>query len=252
MGKYDGFLLITDFDGTIAINGNVSEENCAAIRKFQAEGGIYTVASGRQPEWLAKFEKFFKCNTYAVLMNGTVIYDTENKRDIKLSPLDENIYGFAHKIFDACPNIPYFRVHTYESYYDVKPGEDFPTETREQPIYKIIFRAPTENSDEYLAKITKLAEGKYYISRSWVNGIELQALGTSKGDAVRFFKKLYGEKIHTVIAAGDYENDVEMLKAADIGYAVGNAQPRVKAAADRITVPCSEHAIVKIIKEICK
>ena len=48
----------------------------------------------------------------------------------------------------------------------------------------------------------------------------------------------------------DYENDIELLRAADIGYAVGDAQDSVKAVADRITVPCAEHALTKIIDEI--
>ncbi len=250
MGKYDGFLLITDFDGTIAIAGNVSKENCEAIKKFQDEGGIYTIASGRQPIWLDNFETYFHPNTFMALMNGTIIYDPESKRNVKVTPLDGDIYGFADKIWDACPNIDYFRIHTYEKYYDMKKGEDFPAETRNEPIYKIIFRTPSEYSDEYLKKLTELCRDKYFISRSWINGIELQMPGSTKGDAVRFIKEFHGDKIHTVITVGDYENDIELLRAADIGYAVGDAQDSVKAVATRITVPCSEHAIAKIIEEI--
>lgn len=41
-----------------------------------------------------------------------------------------------------------------------------------------------------------------------------------------------------------------MLRAADIGYAVANAVPSVKDAADRITVPASESAIARIISEL--
>ena len=253
MGKYDGFLLITDFDGTIAVNGKVSEENQAAIREFQSEGGLYTIASGRQPMWLPKFDTYFKCNTYAVLMNGTILYDTKNQRDVSATALDTDVFDFIkNEVFKKCPEIPYARCHNYETFTDVYNGNDFPPEVRNQNIYKIIFRVPAELSDVYLKKIEELAEGRYYISRSWIRGIELQALGTSKGDSVRFFKKHYGDKIHTVVAAGDYENDIEMLKAADIAYAVGDAQESVKAVADRITVPCREHILPRILEDLIK
>ena len=61
-------------------------------------------------------------------------------------------------------------------------------------------------------------------------------------------KKRLGARL--TVAAGDYENDTEMLIAADIGYAVANAVPSVKAAADRITVSASESAIARIIDEL--
>jgi len=58
--------------------------------------------------------------------------------------------------------------------------------------------------------------------------------------------------IRLVVGAGDYENDISLLEHADIGYAVDNALDCVKAAADRVTVPCTEHAIARIIADIKK
>jgi len=49
---------------------------------------------------------------------------------------------------------------------------------------------------------------------------------------------------------GDFENDIDMIKAADIGYAVGNATDDVKKIADRITVSNDKAAIARIIEEI--
>ena len=52
------------------------------------------------------------------------------------------------------------------------------------------------------------------------------------------------------IAVGDYDNDITMLKAAGVGYAVANATAAAKAAADKITVSNEDHAIAKIISEL--
>ena len=39
MGKFDGMLLASDFDGTLYYNGNISEENLKDIKYFQDNGG---------------------------------------------------------------------------------------------------------------------------------------------------------------------------------------------------------------------
>ena len=43
-----------------------------------------------------------------------------------------------------------------------------------------------------------------------------------------------------------------MIKVADIGYAVGNAVPPLKAVADRVTVDCRDHALAHMIGELEK
>ena len=50
-----------------------------------------------------------------------------------------------------------------------------------------------------------------------------------------------------VFAIGDYYNDVEMLKNADISAATYGAPDDVKAIADYITVPCEEGAVADFI-----
>ena len=50
MGKYDGYLICSDFDGTIYIDQKISQENIDAIAYFQSEGGYFTFASGRNYE----------------------------------------------------------------------------------------------------------------------------------------------------------------------------------------------------------
>ena len=69
-----------------------------------------------------------------------------------------------------------------------------------------------------------------------------------KGSAIKRLASHLGVKL--TIAVGDYENDIDMIEAADIGYAVANAIPAVKAVADRITVSVHEHALAAIVREL--
>ena len=48
MGKFDGWLIATDLDGTlINRDGAIPQRNLDAIRTFQDEGGLFTIATGR-------------------------------------------------------------------------------------------------------------------------------------------------------------------------------------------------------------
>ena len=49
--NFDGILLATDIDDTLAYMGNISNENLDAIRFFVENGGKFTVATGRSPAW---------------------------------------------------------------------------------------------------------------------------------------------------------------------------------------------------------
>ena len=51
-----------------------------------------------------------------------------------------------------------------------------------------------------------------------------------------------------VIAMGDSLNDIEMIKAAGCGVAMGNAQNEVKKAADWITDTNEEDGVAKAIR----
>ena len=73
MGKFDGILLCTDFDGTLAIKEQVSQENCDAIRYFQENGGKFTILSGRHPFFLKEHLEGFTVNAPLVGYNGAYI-----------------------------------------------------------------------------------------------------------------------------------------------------------------------------------
>lgn len=63
MGKFTGYLICTDCDGTLTYEpGKVSEENAQAIRYFQQEGGVFTLATGRFPDHAELFQDKIQMN----------------------------------------------------------------------------------------------------------------------------------------------------------------------------------------------
>ena len=54
----------------------------------------------------------------------------------------------------------------------------------------------------------------------------------------------------TIIAAGDYLNDNEMMQLADIGVASANAHEQTKAAANQVGCDAQDHLMAWIMKNV--
>lgn len=255
MGKFDGILLVTDFDGTVAVSAKISEGNARAIRYFQQEGGIYTLCSGRPETAVEEFGLPIRLNAPMLAMNGTIIYDTETREYLYRSTCRRPLWEYGESLYSRFSDkVNWVNFYGIEDTYSLqRKREDPPSLLRasyDLPIYKIIVHVTAEYSDEMLAFVTREAEGRFHVSRSWINGIELQGIESSKGLAVLRLREMLGDRVKMTVCAGDYENDIPMLEVADLSYAVGNATPAVKAAADRVTVPCAEDAVAVIIREL--
>lgn len=251
MGKFDGYLLLSDFDGTLYCKDNkISPENCEAIRYFQSEGGLFALASGRVPDWLLQWKDYFVPNTYSAMLNGAILCDAKGKEHIYECPIHADFLEMASRIIEACPAYTASNFAGDGLYVTVEKGARFVDAQLPDPVYKMVFRVPDEHSDEYTARIKEIVGHRYIVMRSWINGIEVQNAASGKGNALCRLKAFLGERARVAVAVGDYENDIDMIKAADVGYAVGNAHPSVKAVADRVTVPCAEHAIAAVIADI--
>ena len=70
----------------------------------------------------------------------------------------------------------------------------------------------------------------------------------SKGRSLERLCEIIGIPIENSVAAGDYENDSDMILAAGIGAAVENAQESLKEKADIILPVCEEDAIAHLIE----
>ena len=95
MAKYDGILICTDLDGTLSDkNGIISKENAEAIRYFKANGGKFTLSTGRSaPFFMGDNTVFtrsgleFLPNVPVVTHNGASVFDFEKMEYIYSVPL---------------------------------------------------------------------------------------------------------------------------------------------------------------------
>ncbi len=248
MGYYDGFLILSDIDGTLTMHGKVEPLNLAAIERFQAEGGRFSISTGRPPAYIPELE--VRCNAPVATINGTLLC-TPDEEVIKRLPLaHEDEFVLSAVLREFAGRLRY--VHKVEEDRTIewrpeKLGDDTSCLFGGGTTFKYLFCVNSEQTGlELLHMLTERYGDRYEFDRSWAVGVEVHAKDSGKGACVDLIRGLLPE-VHTIISAGDYENDSKMLIAADVGCAVGNATASVKAIADRIVPPVQDGAIAYII-----
>ena len=206
-------------------------------------------------------------NAPGIVYNGSVIYDF-NKREVlwKIS-LDEEVVEIIKKLAEKFPelgievlmnDIHYFlRENEVTDWH--KNFEDFVPAV--VPIESIDL-IPKEWCCIVLAwKPDRLIEVELYLKELFKENnndkirmvysqkqfLELMNINASKGNALNNLIELLGIQDLNIIAVGDNLNDLEMIKYADTGIAVGNAHPKLKAIANYTSVHHNDHVIRDVL-----
>ncbi len=247
MGRFDGYLLCTDLDGTfLSRGGQLIQRNLEALQYYMKEGGLFTLATGRSPSYIQwKYQNHIPMNSPFVAFNGAVIYDCTKKKNVyercvQRTFLEDMLFEKS-TLFKGAE--AYFHTDTgmYLSY----------EETKDEDIRKCVFVFEKEACClEAKHELSRSYGQAFDFNRSWPTGLELLNRGSDKGEAVRALCTMLGGIVQTLVCVGDFENDISMLRIADVGYAVDNALPSVKAVADRVTVACEDGAIEAIVDDL--
>lgn len=266
MAKFDGILICTDLDGTlIGSDQRISKENLDAIEYFKSEGGAFTFITGRVPTTAKALYEEVRPNVPIGCLNGGAIFDHLKGEYVWLSALCDGAFDVIDFVAENMPDIG-IQINTpYNIYFSCNnesteyfrsltgvPNLEKHYRDMDEPITKVLFSSLEDERILALAELLKTHpsyEGFDFI-RSEATLYELLPKGNSKGAVMSRLVKYLGFDMNRTIAVGDYDNDVSMIRAAKIGFAVANACDSAKKAADRITVSNDEHAIAKIISEL--
>ena len=270
MTDFSDFLITSDLDGTFLYEGRMVERNLEALRRFRAGGGVFTIATGRSHLNVrsAIGEPTSLINAPAICDNGAYLYDFEKKQSLYqdlLSAKDaKDLIAFAKTYFKDVrfSAVGTTCIRTEEDAgcvardlltYDkeaicISPAEAWQTDD----WYKFLFLDDTHARLQAVREKALAIFGDRFAptcSSTWI--LELQYPGVNKALGVQKLKKhLNGAKKRTVIACGDYDNDVEMLKVADVAVAPENALDAVKQIADPVLCHCKNGLIADVIEAI--
>ena len=117
-------------------------------------------------------------------------------------------------------------------------------------VNKILAIDPDHNLIEKLQKeMAEKFKNKLYVVRSTPMFCEFSSTEATKGNAVRFLADLWGFKKDEIMACGDQDNDIEMLLAAGVKVAMGNASDGLKSIADFITETVDEDGVAVAVEK---
>ena len=266
MGKFDGILFCTDLDGTIYKNDKtISKRNKDAIEYFKSEGGRFTFITGRLPYYTGYAYNSINPNAPFGCINGGGVYDGESKRYIWTQELSHEALELVKHIDESfsevgvqicCFDKTYFAVEnsTTIRFREITglPALFCDYRTFTEPIAKIIF---CTDDGEKMSAIQKALTGHemaymFDFVRSERTLYEIVPKGMHKGVSLKKLAEHLNIDIKRTIAIGDYDNDVEMLRAAGCGIAVANASESAMKAARFVTVSNEDDAIAAVIQSL--
>jgi len=265
MGKFDGVLLVSDYDDTLYNSRlEVSAGNRRAIEYFIGEGGWFTVATGRAHEtFTPQIEKEnIPLNAPVILSNGSSIYDYAQEKYLHLSVLDGQAPAHMAEVMAALPELGFESYHNgaisvhnpnlvsqmhlervNAPYTVCEQIEDMPT-----PWTKLIL----EQDHPVLLKAQQMFRERWshlyeaIFSNHYL--LEVTARGNTKGALVTKLADILGARPEHVYCIGDNQNDIPMLAVSAIPFAPDNCADEVKEWGARLVGHCDDDAVAKVIE----
>lgn len=267
MNEYSNYLIISDLDGTLINSQNeISQKNLAAIDYFTSRGGRFAIATGRTVQTVRPFIKGLNLNGPCILYNGAAVYDFHSESILGAEFLKKELLeAYINYCLNTFKNMV-VEIFTTEGMYIVSPENNVDEYVmREKQKHERVGLEETLKRDWFKLMLydkhdTLLEARKVFYEFDLQKNFsdffshefyfEMLNKGISKGSALQSLRELEHFREKTIIAVGDYDNDIEMVKFADVGIAVENAREGVKAAADRVTVNNDSDALHDIIHNI--
>lgn len=248
-------LIVIDIDGTLLNSRKVvTEANKRALARAAESGVTVAVATGRVFHSIRHILADLGLDIPAIVHNGSLIKTAFSEEIISHLAVDRGVaaelvldvagQGFAPMAFyddelymDRIPDIEPLQV--YLTLADLEPTlvpnlAEFIASRAEEPTHIGICGEEGEIAAAY-TRLSGTYAGRLYVARSYFTMLEMHHPGVSKALAVERLAEKLGIQREEVMAIGDGYNDLEMLKYAGIGVAMGNAPEEVKAAADYVT-----------------
>lgn len=267
-------LIVSDLDGTLFNSQKViSEENKRAVRRVQEEGVLFTFATGRADIFVKETIEELELELPVIVANGAYFIEKGRR-------LDERLIDSADlwKMFDAATEFDAnlfvsvgYDIYAVDSETNLKIIRGWGVGRRDEKIAKnvILLKSYDEMYDRVNGRTSKLfVRGDDYDKNAKVRAriletcdvtiansaplcMDIMRKGVSKANAIRVLaEEKLGVRMDEVMALGDQENDMPMLKAAGYSVAMGNGVDFVKREADFVTKTNDENGVAYALDQL--
>lgn len=244
-----------DVDGTLLSHKTkqVSQSTRAAIAELRGKGVKCIVATGRQISEMEKLPVSDMTFDGYLTLNGQMWLDGD-KKVVDSTPIKGKVLDFLLEKFRD-RSVPMMLVEKNRVYVNcVSDHVRLVQAAISSPIPPIgsysgedIYQVCIYLCREEEALLEPIAQD-CVITRWAKGGVDVVAKGGGKVTGIRRYLQEQGVGRDEIIAFGDGENDMEMLSFAGIGVAMGNAEEKVKQAADYVTDDVDAEGIAKALR----
>ncbi|CUX23578.1 Cof-type HAD-IIB family hydrolase [Clostridium sp. C105KSO13] len=262
-----------DLDGTLLNEKKEILPYTRRILNHAIERGIIVLAAtGRPLTGIPEELRFYPDIRYAITSNGARVMDIKENKPLieRLLPIERGKkaletfrkYDTLQEVyFDGQGYAPEQKLRNIGHYHHDPNMWEYVLKSR-KPVQSIMALIEHENKD--MDKVQAIFADSEEQKAAWAElekqegivlvtslgyNIEINASGVNKGTALVELGKMLGIRREEIMACGDRDNDIDMLKEAGLGVAMGNAEEEVKNAADYITLSNIEEGAAKAIEQ---
>lgn len=262
-------LFFSDIDGTLLrSDGSISEALRNGFQKMAGQGHSLVLTSGRPLSGtLNIYNKIAVAfpHAYLICNNGCLVYDhhaghTIYENRIPRELVDQiaalakqmhfHIQAYTEDSIVCEKETPELHYYTSRVHMPVIFCHPLSSALTKSP-YKMV-AISLKGSDALTGLKQKIDEtfGTQITSTFSSPGyLDIIPQNVSKGNALSFLCSHLGISPADTFAAGDSENDISMIQAAGMGFAMQDAEDIVKSSADKITtLDCNHDGILEIIQ----
>jgi hypothetical protein len=228
----------------------------AAIADLKKQGHLICVATSRSFQELKHLPaSFWQMGFDYLISDGGALLMDGNKNVLQKQMIDPDV---VKNIAAFC--LQHGLCWRYSTDYECFYGSDHEDRRVHNLLMYLYLQAPAKkayNGEELVnLQVCEMDDGlldqaqalaKDCICIRYPGELEIHPADCDKSHAMAYILKK--EQLDFSVAFGDGNNDISMLKMANIGVAMGNASAGCKEAADVITKACKEDGIYEYLKQ---
>ena len=259
-----------DLDGTVLRrNLRISERTVDAFRSLRERGMRLVVATGRRFEGAHEHaERLGFSGTDPVIcyggsmvrrMDGETLLHRTLGRDLSVEVLewaaerDLHARVFVDGRIITSPDTPaaleYLRRREEPDVTAVDSPAAWLEEGGTEPTKLVIVDHP-DDIGGWLEEAREAFRGRLFVTRSLPHYVEIGGLKGTKSKALKFLCGRWGIEPKRVLAFGDADNDIDMLRFAGHGVAVGGMTGEVREAADEVVPNVDEDGVASFVERL--
>src|SRR5215203_3942232 len=253
-----------DLDGTVLRRDlKITPDTVAALRSLRERGMRLVVATGRRFESAREHagrlgfaeDDPVICYGGSMVrrMNGETLLHRTLPGTLGIEVLEWAVARDLHaRVFVdgpiiTSPDIPAARPEPGASV--VNSPADWLRKSREDPTKLVIVDRP-DDIEGWLEEARKAFAGRLFVTRSLPHYVEVGSLEGTKASALGFLCEGWGIEPERVLAFGDADNDIDMLRFAGCGVAVGGMTGEVCEAADDVVPGVDQDGVAGYVENL--